>query len=488
MKRGFLKTAKQRPLGPSVAATLGVSSPDAAASDTPAPPMEYRRMPYEKLDRKIELPDEPKREFLKMIPGEDQPYSIRYTRVPPYETNVEPTTECMFKTGTKEMLYSDPNFPNPLPPQPSPPAFRVAPSPGKGIGLFAERALKQGEAVLVERPLLVTPVGSDLESPPEYTPAQHNQHVLNELERGVEMLLSRMEEKHRAAFLELYNSHTDDGSGPLVGRIRTNAVGIGGLTPGDDELSGHYSATCEFISRINHSCSPNTSPKFDKATFSFTLYATRDIPKDEELTFQFVDVTVSRLERNKALRPYGFQCDCAACKNPASNRRRTSLGKMIPRISICDWALDDTLSDDWFLEKSRAVIEMLETEGMEYVEYYYISVSAMMQLYICLGDAERTSEWAKRVQAITWMYEKMVVQFGHGDIPLAELADPKSGACQRHPLWRARVDRAPRLKSLDQLAGPEGKRMLEKLPPGSELEAKFLKQFALLLKEKKAAK
>ncbi|KAF7295988.1 Aldehyde dehydrogenase [Mycena kentingensis (nom. inval.)] len=437
MKRGFLKSAKatERSLGPSLTTTAAPAATLAAATRP-----EVMRAPFGKLSEEVEVPnDAPKFDLREVKPGEDVPEDclIRFTRIPPYEENVEPTAECIFNRGVKEMLYKIPNFPHPLPPQPyTEPAFRVAQFPGRGLGLFSTRTLKQGDAILVERPLLVTPAAYPAKYPSHYTMAQYVQHMLNEFERGVERTMEKMEPKHKEAFMALHNSHTEDGSGPLVGRVRTNGIGLQELSPDNTGVTSMHTAICEFISRLNHSCSPNTSPYFDKASFSFTLYAVRDIAEGEEFTFQYTDVTKSTIQRNEALRPYGFQCVCRACTDPATDARRALVGTFTPMVAA--WVKNRTLPDNWFIDKCTELIELLETEGLEYVEYYYMAVSGIMQSYVALGDAKRASEWAKRVKAITWAPAFLVEAYGHNEGALDALLDPKSKAYQRHGLWRAR--------------------------------------------------
>ena len=51
--------------------------------------------------------------------------------------------------------------------------------------------------------------------------------TLIEWERTLEPAVGRVEPKERNAFMELANSHKDDGSGPILGIIRTNGFSLG---------------------------------------------------------------------------------------------------------------------------------------------------------------------------------------------------------------------------------------------------------------------
>ncbi|KAJ7125162.1 hypothetical protein C8R44DRAFT_549832, partial [Mycena epipterygia] len=221
-------------------------------------------------------------------------------------------TECIFFPGNTELLMNLPGFPKSLS-HPTSPAFRVAQAPGKGTGLFSTRALKMGDLILSERPLLVGPRGVGVERPAGLTHEQCIQRSLTEVEKHFALSLSRMPPEANAAFMALANSHMEDGSGPIFGIVRTNGLALSRLRPGVTDEMETYSAICKYISRLNHSCSPNTAPHFDVLSFSYQLFAVRDIAKDEELTFRYADDLCSAAERNTALKPYAFVCRCTAC-------------------------------------------------------------------------------------------------------------------------------------------------------------------------------
>ncbi|KAJ7072828.1 hypothetical protein C8F01DRAFT_1105379 [Mycena amicta] len=459
MKPGFLNSSKAEEASPCDAPDGDTVTVAFAAEDK-----SFLKMPYGKRE-KVEVP----KDFGASMQFQEVHYETDYegthqadyifTTMPP---TTEPTTECLILPKTKSLLLKTPGFPQPLPSTPSPPAFRLISSPGKGLGLFSTRALKQGELILCERPLLITPLGVRVFVPPSCTPAQFVQHSLNEFERFAEVAVNRMEEDRREAFMKLHNSHTEDGSGPIVGRIRTNGVGVDGLQPGElgkNGNTGKYNAICEHISRLNHSCSPNTSSKFDRASLSFKLYAVRDIAAGDELTFPYIDTQCSKVHRNKALEPYDFQCTCPACTEPTteSDPRREAIDNFIPTIAA--WVRNRQLPDDWLINKSMELLELIEKEQLQHLEMYYEAAKAIMESYICLGDVQRASEWAAHVKQRPWsdLYDDSV----------DSLLDPKSPAFEKHGLWRARVDEVPKgqmgqlLKMMADLAGPGGMKTLD---------------------------
>ena len=72
----------------------------------------------------------------------------------------------------------------------------------------------------------------------------------------LEVAVARMTPVNRNAFMELANSHRDDGSGPILGMIRTNGFWVGSnVFDGPKELedgSNAYSAVIKIGCRINH--------------------------------------------------------------------------------------------------------------------------------------------------------------------------------------------------------------------------------------------
>ncbi|KAJ7898809.1 hypothetical protein B0H14DRAFT_3852944 [Mycena olivaceomarginata] len=59
--------------------------------------------------------------------------------------------------------------------------------------------------------------------------------------------------------------------------------------------------------------------RFDITSFSFQLFAVRDIEAEEELTISYVATTDTTKERQTNLESYGFQCSCAACLAPSES-------------------------------------------------------------------------------------------------------------------------------------------------------------------------
>jgi hypothetical protein len=128
---------------------------------------------------------------------------------------------------TKREILATPGYPRRLE-RPSSTAHRISNVPGKGLGIFATRELKMGDLIFAERPIIVVPAFSParLNIPANFTEPMAFQAILYEQEQNIEQCFARVEPDQKAAFLALHNSHLHDGSGPLLGRVRTNGFGL----------------------------------------------------------------------------------------------------------------------------------------------------------------------------------------------------------------------------------------------------------------------
>lgn len=182
-----------------------------------------------------------------------------YTSLPPVpltatlENSPDGWTECLFLgPAAKCIILSTPGFPQPVP-KPDRVSHIVGKSKTADLGLTAARNLKAGDLVYAERPILMAFQNSKVPRvPPGTTKEQLVYVVLQEWERQLRPAFERLEPEKQAAYRKLANSHTEDGSGPILGIMRTNSFGVD-LDPNlSDE--GKVSVVCEVLSRVNHRC------------------------------------------------------------------------------------------------------------------------------------------------------------------------------------------------------------------------------------------
>ncbi|KAF7351087.1 Aldehyde dehydrogenase [Mycena sanguinolenta] len=299
----------------------------------------------------------------------------------------------------------------------------MADIPGKGAGLVSKRALKMDELILDERPLFVCARGMSVAVPPTFTPAQVGQYQLQKLEEYCEIAINRMRPEAKTAFMALWNCHKEDGSGPIMGICKCF----------------QYGAMRRLIFFYRPSCSPNTAPRFHMRSFSYRLYAVRNIAAGEELTFQYTDVKSSTEKRQAALKPYDFVCACTTCKDT------TKVSCEDPR-STSDWRrsvltgfyaarkeqFKSPSVDEKLLDECCMMIELILREGLEHLPMYFDVVRLLMQGCVANGDAPGAREWAARLEKCYWDENRDTEE-------VMELL--KSGpAYRKHPLWRTLVE------------------------------------------------
>ncbi|KAJ7188753.1 hypothetical protein C8R46DRAFT_980026 [Mycena filopes] len=495
MKRGFLNTSKAkkaRPLAPPAASPSGPEPLESLfeklgpwtkvdMDSLKEPSIQLRKMPIGKVE-KVALPEgweQPPPEAYDPTNANHREQAkhrgvITYTTQPEVDTGAggakDSLTECVFYPGTKEALKKIPGYPKPLVHPEKPGAFRVGTVLGKGAGLFSTRPLTEGEHILTERPLLMAPAALQTRCPDSFTYEQYIQVTLDEMEKVLKLSVERMSPDDRAAFMDLKNSHKEDGSGPHLGIFRTNGLGISGLRPGVEKTVGMYSAIPKFISRLNHSCSPNTQPLFDKASLSYKLFAVRDIAAGEELTFQYTNVDKPAAQRAEDLKPYDFVCTCTACTAdvPASDARRAAITTFTP--NTLKWAVDPKLSDDWLLKQCHAQLARIEAEGLQHLSAAYDAKKAIMDIYLCLGDAQKASEWAVRVNRNKWREDDddAILKTTH---LFQSLEDPGNTAeFEANMMWRIRVGGGSATSNMfRQMASMAGPDRIKTLPGGVSL-------------------
>ncbi|SJL08482.1 uncharacterized protein ARMOST_11846 [Armillaria ostoyae] len=216
--------------------------------------------------------------------------------------------------------------------------YRISSSPGKGLGIFATRKIKMGNLIVDERPLMVVSLSPrDVPVVPMkegLTPEEKYQYLLYQSEGVVHPVFVRMSEESKKVFKGLHNSHLHDGTGPILGVVRTNGYGfeddlkdeteetekVLGSTPDDSKCKvGRYTSVFKDLSRINHSCPPNTHRKFYMSPFSMQLRAARDIEAGEEIFINYTGILRPAAERAEDLWIYGIKCTCRACLDPVKS-------------------------------------------------------------------------------------------------------------------------------------------------------------------------
>lgn len=191
----------------------------------------------------------------------------------------------------------------------------------KGLGVFAKTHISKGTRIFSERPLLSisqTQTAGDLFAVSRLLSSKHrgdllelSSHTTNELSilrwnqalwytlKSTLSALSAFSLPKRISLSEHVR---------ILSIFRSNAFSLG-------STSSIQQAVFARISRINHSCLPNSQGNFHEGLGMFNVHSTRDIEQDEELTLNYLpERGALRASRQGSLKTgYGFICQCPAC-------------------------------------------------------------------------------------------------------------------------------------------------------------------------------
>lgn len=171
---------------------------------------------------------------------------------PSLKENPDGWCECILdKPNLKKRIFSTClDFPRPIP-RLLPRRYRVKSSAISSLGMFATVDIKTNDLIVAERPLLIAPVGlpgsADALDDHTLTDDQKVLACLSHQEQFLGFSLERMLPEAQAAYKSLANSHLEDGSGPLLGVMRTNGFGVQ-----FHGMGARYTAIYNDLSRVNH--------------------------------------------------------------------------------------------------------------------------------------------------------------------------------------------------------------------------------------------
>ncbi|KAF4590778.1 hypothetical protein EYR40_009375 [Pleurotus pulmonarius] len=296
--------------------------------------------------------------------------------------------ECLLHSAAaKRELVEFPGYPLEIhrPSEVEERSYTIVDIPGKGLGMVATQDIEQGDLIASERPLLLAPHGMcgfrDIWFEYEATQEEQQAAMFSEVERVLRVAYDRMRPDDQAAYMKLHNAHLDDGSGPLLGILRTNVYSL------FDMQGSKYTGVFNELSRINHSCCPNADRTFHRASLSMRLYAVRDIQKGEEITTSYCDLLAPFAKRQQYLARYGIHCECPPCLYPVEsdeNRRRISrLKNAVP--AIIKWAATPALRDDLLIVPALTILRLLVGEGLEATQHYTQALYHTMLIFAALG-------------------------------------------------------------------------------------------------------
>ncbi|TDL24149.1 hypothetical protein BD410DRAFT_719615 [Rickenella mellea] len=198
--------------------------------------------------------------------------------------------------------------------------------------MVADRLIKAGETIIVERPLAIHPALI-----PEFS--DHPQGRWGLLEDAYEASFQCLGEREQSLLLDLWNCKPLSGTlgNRLSGIARTN--GLQSVFTRSKHLP-HYAGVYPNISRCNHSCGPNAAAtRFDDEKMAMTLAARRSISPGEEITISYTELDGPHAARQDELKTkYLFTCECKHCKPTKPSRPKrlsnTLIGTFPTKLSL----------------------------------------------------------------------------------------------------------------------------------------------------------
>ncbi|KAK0463025.1 uncharacterized protein EV420DRAFT_1639111 [Desarmillaria tabescens] len=324
-------------------------------------------------------------------------------------------SQCLLSGYLKRRLGSISGFPRPLK-ETEDKAYNISSAPGKGLGMFASRKIKMGDLTADERPLMVVPlvpVGLSVAPVREgMTKEEKNQAIQDHSEGITRRVFEFMHEESRKKFMELHNSHTDDGSGPTMGVIRTNGYGLGdelkdetgtvellSKSSPDEKLKkmiGKYTSVYNMLSRVNHSCSPNTHRKFYMSSFSMQLRAARDIEEGEEILTTYTEVLLPAAERAKELASYGIQCTCRACLDCTKSDPIRAAVSNRPAV-IVPMIQQRGMRPDAWIDPAVEILAKIEEEELRGSSAYHKTLHQLFNAYVHQNDEKKALMYGEKL-------------------------------------------------------------------------------------------
>ncbi|KAK3321969.1 hypothetical protein B0H66DRAFT_638475 [Apodospora peruviana] len=251
--------------------------------------------------------------------------------------------------------------------------FKVVEVPNKGLGVVATRHISRYEEIMVDYASLAVEITFA-----SLVPAKTGYRVLH-------LAVDQLADPESILGLGKSNDLAAD---EIENVLRTNAFHtiLGGMP---------HMALYPVVSRINHACKPNAYTRFIPRTLSVSVGASRDIKPGEEITISYVTVGQTTAERHKALKHWGFECQCDLCTSSeqeiaASDARRREIDDLRGQAA----AAYQEGKPYQALRLTRQVLGLIPSE--ELFPLYSEQYENIARIYWILGDWETGLKYARQ--------------------------------------------------------------------------------------------
>lgn len=213
---------------------------------------------------------------------------------------------------------------------------------GRGLGVFALKAIPQGTRILSETPQFTVDfsmytrqeIRAGLEAKRQIEEGSSSTNDMNALKiaqvrRTIMEAFSKLNEEEQASALSLHCENGDGSKEDIILILKANGFNHG----------HNGAALCVSSSRFNHACVPNAhfgwNSRIGQQTFQ--IIKPGGLKKGEEILVCYDEPEALFAIRQKhLLKTYGFQCECTICgvgrKREVSERRRKEIKLLMDRV------------------------------------------------------------------------------------------------------------------------------------------------------------
>jgi hypothetical protein len=245
-----------------------------------------------------------------------------------------------------------------------------------GYGMFARRNISAGECIIAEKPFFLLN-GKITYSKEAEQDAKEKYEKLNDYQKAKFMALSDR------------NEVKNGGTKTILGILTTNSI-----------LAGDCASICLNITRINHSCEPNSNNTWNSSLNLMTVFAEKDITQNEEIVISYIARDKVRNERQALLKDnFGFVCRCTWCG--LEDHLIDKSDKRRKEIQVLDEKINHAIS-----QKNFKISIRLAEKRIKCLQEEHMNVKGNAQITITSHDAYQAAKFLNDSKAMKYWLNK----------------------------------------------------------------------------------
>lgn len=248
--------------------------------------------------------------------------------------------------------------------------YHIRHAGAKGLGVFATKSIPRGTRILAEKPIFTVKSERDLFAATRKITASDVDFLKGLSINETHPPGSTLQEWLRMMWHVIRGSRATNSGIPGLNTLREYQSLLAAFRNNNFDIGDNNQAVFREISRLNHSCVPNTQGNFNTNINAFTIHSLRPIEAEEEITVSYLEVfaTVLKTRQSALYGNYGFECVCPACdmsKKRARDgeRKRVALKERLQRMA--QWQKEGGKRDQGAeMELLLELIRFFENEGL----------------------------------------------------------------------------------------------------------------------------